>query len=192
MRAHGYRYFLAFRPPQHLVGTIAAMRDHCAPASPVSDTRLHVTAQGIAALDDRNPEIASALDMVLRDHGLPACWLAFDQLRSNAVAATLQIGGGRDPLRDFRAALVRRAGAHGLQLPYRRNRRPHITLAYGPLWQGSAPIAPICWLADELVLIESWQGRHIHRLLRRWRLHPPARQRRFAFDMQTHHGLSVS
>lgn len=195
MREHGYRYFLAFRPPQHLVGTIAEMRDRITPQFPVEDHRLHVTVKGIAMLNAPDQRIATLIDAALGEANLPAIPLGFNRLESNEVAARLEIRGGPDPLVDCRAALSRHAATVGLPLSYRAPQRSHLTLGYGLSATENRAIPPVDWLADELVLIESWHGRHIHRVLGSWRLHPPLRQARFAFHMappQTLHRLSVS
>lgn len=57
------------------------------------------------------------------------------------------------------AALVR----HGIPFRSRSRIRPHVTLNYQ--WQGGAfrePIAPVPWLIDELLLIESLTGKTEH------------------------------
>jgi len=55
----------------------------------------------------------------------------------------------------------------------RRRFRPHVTLLYGDRAVPSEPIAPIRWEVNELVLIQSVVGEHVHIDLDRWPLTSP-------------------
>ena len=51
-----------------------------------------------------------------------------------------------------------------------RSFEPHMTVSYGGMRIAEASIAPIAWMPDELVLIDSHVGQHVHEVLGRWPL----------------------
>lgn len=78
----------------------------------------------------------------------------------------------------FQNRLVAALEAAGFDLPD-YSFGPHLSLSYGAWQQRNAPIPPICWQAEEFLLIKSIYGQGRHELLGRWPLIP--RQLQFGF-----------
>jgi 2'-5' RNA ligase len=98
--------------------------------------------------------------------------LVFDQVRARA-GGSVEIRCRRAPpgARQLVAALCGAFARAGIAV--RRKARPHVTLDYA--WQGpsfDAPIDPIVWDVDRIMLIESVIGQGLHRARGEWPLVP--------------------
>jgi RNA 2',3'-cyclic 3'-phosphodiesterase len=166
--------FLAFFPPQMCRAAIAAQRDRIGDfSSIVTDPRLHMTLCAIHEGGPPDPEMFERVDRAIQGLDLSACWIGLRRLVSNPVAATLFTAGRQRDLRKMRKILVDALIAHDVPVLRPGAFRPHVTLGYGPAWEGQALIEPICWLAQEIVLVDSHVGKTLHRHIARWTLGAP-------------------
>jgi len=175
-----YRYFLAWIPSPHLCGVMGRIRDSIGPMPTyVSDWRLHMTLAVLAQSRKPDPAILGEVTEALRDHRLFACTIALQRLAVGSGSAVLLTAGRQDEVRAQQASLMQCLVGHRIVPTHPRKFTPHVTLGYGPQTSGSRAIGPILWLADQLVLIESWVGRTVHRVLARWAL-PHAEPRQYS------------
>ncbi|MDB5694403.1 MAG: hypothetical protein JWO81_3466 [Alphaproteobacteria bacterium] len=169
------RYFLALRPEPSTAARIGQVRDSLgALQSQVSNDRIHMTLGILAELprpDERVPASAKAL---LSDHSLQACPVALGRVVAADGIAMLLPAGRHASLRALQSDLFDTLARHGIEIRRPRNFRPHVTLGYGPRFPDRRTIRPIGWFADRIVLIESWVGRTVHRIVGSWNLLPPA------------------
>lgn len=165
-----HRPFFALRPPPSLARRIVAGTDWFGGVRKLAAERLHIT---LFILDDM-VEIPSALVDVLQAVGrsidCPPVEVSLDVAsgsgRSVALRPALR-NPGLAALHDRIAASARR---HGVVEREGYRFAPHMTLGYGDTVSFSRAIAPIAWVAEELVLIDSHAGRTRHEVLGRWRL----------------------
>jgi 2'-5' RNA ligase len=176
------RYFFALRPDRSAAGTIGRVRDSVGPFEHcVADDRLHVTLGILAELPDRHGEPIARARAILTDISLEACAVALGRLVVGDGIAMLIPTGKQIALRLLQSGLFNCLGRHGVEIRRPENFRPHMTLGYGPRSRHRRTIGPIAWLADQIVLIESWVGKNRHRIVASWPLLPP-RQGSFDFD----------
>jgi 2'-5' RNA ligase len=166
--------FLAFLPPPDMWPVITGLcrvlqRAHGLHGHVMRGDRLHVTLAGVAdPLRTREKMIADVV-AIAGSVRRAAVSLRFDQTQSfsSGNRYPLVLGGGRPaPAREFRHMLAGRLRRAGIAVD--RSFTPHVTMLWADRRVGDHPIAPIEWTADELVLVESGHGRHVH--LARWAL----------------------
>ncbi len=132
---------------------------------------LHVTVLGLFDLDEVPAEAMRRLKQVMRDYDDCVVPLFFDRLEERR-AVTLR---SRNPpvemaaLQSRLVAFLTDRGFHFFGAPP----VPHMTISYQGDGRGSAPIAPIGWMVDELLLVESPYGKTRHIVHGRWRLRDP-------------------
>lgn len=73
-----------------------------------------------------------------------------------------------DALQSFRQLLVRRLAKHGFHQKGNLTFKPHVTLLYGERSVPEEAIAPIRWVAGEVVLLNSLVGKTEYQRLGRW------------------------
>jgi 2'-5' RNA ligase len=169
------RYFFAVRPDRATASLIGRIRDSAGPfGSRVSNDRLHITL-GILAEQPRPDEHAIAwARAVLADCPLRACAIALGGLVVGDGIAMLIPAGRHAALRTLQSGLFDRLARHGVQIRRPESFRPHMTLGYRTRLRERRRIAPIAWLPDRIVLIESWVGRGRHCTVASWPLLPAA------------------
>ncbi|HEX5184786.1 MAG TPA: 2'-5' RNA ligase family protein [Allosphingosinicella sp.] len=176
------RYFFAVRPDPSCAAEIGRVRDLAGPyGSPVTDDRLHTTLGIVAEVDRPVPEIPAWAQKALGNHlfeGFPFALTRLDAQRDIAIL----LPGGRQPgVKALQAGLFQRLNGYGVEIRDPRKYRPHMTLGYNPKRLDRRPIKPVGWFADQIVLIESWVGKGIHRTVGSWSLIPPAQ---YSFDFE--------
>jgi len=177
-----YRLFFAVRPNEaarckllDAAGTIRQQRGLRGTLLPRE--RLHLTLQTF--FESKRMPPAAVVELALRagnDVTADAFPVMLDTALSFARKPTdrpLVITGSRgtEGLADFRAgafasALRRNAMGSLLQSEF----VPHVTTLYDDSLVPPVAVDPICWLVDELELIESHVGLSVHRVLGRWPL----------------------
>ncbi|MGN2250864.1 2'-5' RNA ligase family protein [Frateuria sp. GZRe14] len=76
-----------------------------------------------------------------------------------------------EALLEMRRALAKAMGLEGMQVVNPRSFAPHVTVAYSnALPKEEVPMEPICWNAQDFVLIHSHFGGSRHDVLGRWAL----------------------
>jgi 2'-5' RNA ligase len=169
------RYFFALRPDRSTANLIGRFRDSAGPfGSCVENDRLHVTLGILAELPHRNDELIIWARAILADISLQACAVALGRLAVGDGIAVLTPAGKQAALRALQWGLFNLLRRHGIEIRRPENFRPHMTLGYGPQFRERRTIGPIAWLADQIVLIESWVGRGRHRTVGSWPLLPRA------------------
>ena len=176
MSAH--RLFYAFLPTGEARGAIIDYRNLEAPASIVSDLRLHMT---VAIPNDYHrvptPLIDRLLGAAANVAGAPVS-LVLDRL--SATGRSIVVRPSRRPatLVNVQEQLQRAlASVFGLRCDWTFN--PHVTRGYDRRPYSECAIAPIVWTADSVVLVHSHVGTTRHDILGQWRL--VDRQGSFAF-----------
>jgi 2'-5' RNA ligase len=177
---HRIRYFVAIRPEARVALLAGRVRDTLPLRSRVDDHRLHVTLGIVAEMDDPSDRIGAAVEAALADHGLIGCPIALGVLEAGDGIAKLLPVGSVAELKALQAGTFDKLAHRGIAFRRPENFRPHMTLGYGLGFSARRKIEPIGWPASEILLIESWIGKHVHRTVARWPLAVPA-QRCFDF-----------
>lgn len=177
-----YRRFIAIRPEPRDAKRVGRVRDTLLLRSRVDDDRLHITLGIVEESDDPTDWIVAPIKAALRDQELFSCAISLSKLVAEDGIAKLLPAGVLPELKALQAALFGRLSRHDIAFRRPENFRPHMTLGYDPRYAVAQTIAPIIWRAAEIVLIESWQRRHVHRTLARWPLLPPS-QGAFDFNL---------
>lgn len=169
------RYFLALRPDRRAATAIGRARDAVGPfRAVVTDDRLHTTIGILAEVPHQDERVAACAKRALGNHLFEAFPFALRRLVLDEGIGMLLPAGRQAGIRSLQRGLFERFGGYGIELKNPKNFRPHVTLGYGPCARDRRDIRPIGWFADQIVLIESWVGRGIHRTLDCWPLLPPA------------------
>lgn len=169
MSAIEHRYFFALQPSPMCRG-IARQRDQLGPAEHlVSDTRLHAT---LAITDDFKrpcPLLESALHSIGGSIAAAPIPMRLDQLSGSNGSIALRSSRRCLPLAALAGPLQRRMARAGF-LRTEWVFCPHVTLLYRAGVPFTRAIDPICWTANDFVLIHSIIGEHQHIELGRWPL----------------------
>jgi 2'-5' RNA ligase len=175
------RYFFALRPDGATSAMIGRVRDAAGPfGSRVVDDRLHLTLGILAQLAEPDERAIAWARAVLAGCPLQACAVTLGRLVAGDGIAMLMPAGSQAALRLLQARLFTRLSRHGVAIRPPERFRPHMTLGYKTRLRERRAIAPIGWLADRVVLIESWVGRGRHYAVASWPLLPPAQ---YDFDL---------
>lgn len=164
-----HRLFFAFVPPpvlaRQVIAAAAVLRCRTMAAE-----RLHMT---MFILDDL-PRLDVATVARMRRIGeaieTGPIEIVLDRIAGSYRSVALRPGRANPALL---ACHRRIAGlAHSVGLAPRQDYRfgPHVTLGYDNPTPWSERVAPLRWIADELVLIHSRVGQTRHEVLGRWRL----------------------
>ena len=170
--------FFAIKPPTAKASAIAQFAAvirsaHGLCGQSMGAERLHVTLApchaGRQGLDDAI-ERAMAVGAALRHHAFPVTFEWTESFYSRPGRCPLVLRGeqGLGDLCAFRADLrdrMRRAGL-GVDPGF----TPHVTLIWADRLVGQHPVAPICWQAAELLLVQSHVGHSRHTHVAQWRL----------------------
>ena len=170
--AETHRLFFALLPPAEV---IAAIGEHRASVGLtrgfISDDRLHMT---LAITDDHDtgpppPLTTAALAAGAAVRSAPIHVL-LDEAVGGAGTIVLRSHEKLDHLFALQRRLASSLSAAGV--PMRRGWRfnPHVTIGYRRGAPFAAPILPISWRAQDLVLIHSHVGLTRHDILARWPL----------------------
>lgn len=157
MRARNPLYIMA-KPPPEVAERITALPRNDPGRGP---HLLHVTLLSLFDLHHAPPGWLPAVVAALDAFEAPAFPLAFDRIEGRR-AVTLRT---RDPLAQacaVQAALVRHLVAHRAPLTLGTAPEPHVTINYRGDRRGREKIAPIGWMVDEILLIESVVGKATH------------------------------
>jgi 2'-5' RNA ligase len=173
-----YRYFVGFRPSPV---ARAGLRSLSAPTGQhrAAEELLHLTLFVIAETALREHFLLSRVDAALAGQALSAPVVRLGRVRGGPGGALVGAIGRQDEIQDFydllrhllgtRTPMHRQSGLHA-----------HVTLGHDPCRFGPFK-APLEWVPNALLLIESEVGRTRHNVLGRWPLLPP-RQGVLPFD----------
>lgn len=176
------KLFFAVRPDANARALADAARRrlmaaHRLSGSVVESDRLHVTLHWLGDHDDVvPPDLLRRARAAGRHVRMAPFMVGFDRIGGfGGDGGGLMLGGGAAlrPLRRLQRELAAAMEAVDVGDYIRRRFRPHVTLLYGNRAVPSEPIAAIRWEVNELVLIESVVGKHVHIDLDRWPLASP-------------------
>lgn len=170
--------FFAILPPDGVRTVIAGLgghlqRTHRLQGRLITSDCLHNTLASVhdehGALQD---SIARARSIAARIRYAPFP-VRFDQTqsfrqRSGRHPFVLSGGEGLAPLMAFRQMLASQMRADGFEVS--RSYTPHLTLLWADRCVGDYPVYPICWTAEDFVLVLSRVGQSQHTHLGRWPL----------------------
>lgn len=171
--ARSYNYFLAFSPPSEPRDRLANLRNCLQPVTPVRDEHLHMTLLGIAHLAERHPAVGKFVTRALVGRRYHACPIKLEYLVARPEIAVLKPRGRQAALQGLRASLKLAMLAAGAPARWSKSFQPHVTLGRKLHFDERRLLSPVCWHADEMVLIESWHGATHHEIVGRWPLLPP-------------------
>jgi 2'-5' RNA ligase len=147
--------------------------------SPVADDKLHTTLGIVAEVDEPVREIPAWAQKALGDYLFEGFPFALRRLIAQDGVAMLLPGSAQHGIRGLQASLFRRLLDYGVEIRDPKKYRPHMTVGYNPERQERRLIRPIGWFANQIVLIESWVGKGVHRTAGSWNLLLPAQ---YSFD----------
>jgi 2'-5' RNA ligase len=157
-------YFM-LKPPHALALAIDRERRRLGLDCSYALKKFHITLQPLGDIRAIAPEALERIGQAAASLHAEPFPVQLDRLRGNAL-----VGSNARALRAFQRRLVRRLAAFGVYLPdYEFD--PHLSLRYEDWRPRSAPIVPIRWLVDELLLVNSVHGKG-HALVHRWPLVP--------------------
>jgi len=165
MRARNPLYVQA-KPPPDVQAQIAALPRNDPGRGP---ELLHVTLVTLFDLYQKPPEWLPAVIAALDTFDGPAFPLRFDRIE-NRKAVTLRT---REPLteaRAFQKALVLHLLEKKAPIMDGTTPEPHVTINYRGDRLNAQKIAPIGWMVDEIMLVESIVGKTTHVEHGRWPL----------------------
>ena len=165
MRARNPLYIQA-KPPPEVQAQITALPRNDPSRGP---QLLHATLVSLFDLHYAPPDWLPRTIAALDSFSAPPFPLTFDRIE-NRKAVTLR---RRDPLaqaRAFQAALVRHLLAHKAPMMLGTTPEPHVTINYAGDRLRAEKIAPIGWIVDEILLVESIVGKATHVAHGRWPL----------------------
>lgn len=167
-----HNLFLALKPPPRIAKAIGLMRDRVGHGDGrVRDDRLHLTLLMICRLwDGLPPDVVASVCRVMDALTAEAFDLTFDRFGPNGTHLALFPRHGRKGLRSLRQQCEMLVERTGLLAGHRRSFNPHMSLFYQPAAPGAGRIAPICWQATDIVLIDSHVGLTRHVEIARWPL----------------------
>lgn len=172
--------FFALRPTPAAVAQIAGvakrLRERAKPRLHlIAPTRLHVSLCGLGRyLSAPDPIVRCACAAAARTSATPFT-LAFDRVETfgrgdGSRPLVLTASDGAVRLHELRERLGVEVAAAGLPHSAGRAYVPHLTLGYVREVIPGMAIAPVTWTVDEIVLIQSMQGRGRHIVAGRWYL----------------------
>ena len=162
--SHFPRLFYALWPDATTRAALAAWQARL-PGKPVRADKLHLT---LAFLGQRPASDLPALLDILAHLPARAMPLLFDHasLFTKLALAWAALAQPSPALLDLRAACMQRLAEQGLAPRFEHDRfTPHVTLARQAPPPAIDDFAPIAWLADELVLVESLKSSGDYRIL---------------------------
>ncbi len=165
MRARNPLYVMAKPPPEAQAQIIALPRNDPGRGPEL----LHVTLLSLFDLHHAPPEWLPAVIAALDSFDGPAFPLAFDRIE-NRKAVTLRTRAPLAEARAFQAALVRHLLACRAPMMLGTTPEPHVTINYRGDRLGSQKMAPIGWMVEEILLMESIVGKTTHVEHGRWPL----------------------
>jgi len=145
--------YIFAKPPPAKLPDLARLRGWLGIESRYALDRVHST---FLALGESAPENIEAACAILRAFHAEPFHVWFDHVEG----ATLKPRKGLRAAGDFQRALARHFASSGFTLPA-YGFGLHLNLDYGAASDRRASIAPLGWLIDEILLIESAHGRHI-------------------------------
>ena len=164
-----HRPFFALRPTPRIARQIA-MAAELFGHGVLPPERLHIT---LFILDDM-PDLPAALGEALLGVGKGVALTPFevtvDRLVGSQRSVALRPSGRNAGLTDLHAQLAMLARVAGIGVRDGWRFSPHLTLGYRDGPSTSERIAPVSWVADELVLIDSHVGATRHEVVGRWPL----------------------
>jgi 2'-5' RNA ligase len=171
-----FTVFFAIRPAPDDARTLEVLgqrlaQDHGLRCEFLAADRLHVSLHNLGEYDAVPAGLVQRASQVADALVFPAFKVVFDKavvFRSRGAPYVLCGGEGLNALRQFRLALG--MAMADLHMPVLHSFTPHMTLAYKGRLGLVHAIAPVCWPAYELVLINSHYGKTVHEVLGRWPL----------------------
>jgi len=134
---------------------------------------LHVTLFHLgdwAALPDEIVRLAKAAAEALRAQPFEAVFHRAESFRNSTGVYPFVLTADAAPWRALHGALARSLTSAGLGGATKGEFNPHITLLRDGKRAAPAPIAPISWKVEDIVLVHSLLGKTTHVHLGRWRL----------------------
>lgn len=173
-KAECHRYFLALLPGAALRAWLAILRDEAGQRQRIVRTEhFHLTLCILAEAAERERFTETRICAALSGLRPPSCPIRLGRVRAGSGGAALHGIGRQDEIRAFRQALLRLLDRRGVRESRpRRHFQAHFTLGYDPA-PSRRLVAPLEWVPNEIVLIESEVGRTIHHVRGRWPLLPP-------------------
>lgn len=174
------RLFLAIFPDRETAAQLATLAatqcaHHGLRGRPLATERFHVTLFHLGDSAGLRHDVVDAASKAASRVQAGSFELAFDQVASFAgrrdkVPFVLKADGGNAALRQFHADLAAQLREAGLGHFANGSFEPHVTLAYDARMVAPEAVFPVCWRADEFVLIHSLLGQTRHIPLARWAL----------------------
>lgn len=178
--ARRYRLFLALLPDEEVRAALAQTALAAGVTGKegmraVDARRYHATLHFLGEHAEPRPELVAAVERIGDGLQGAAFEWTLDRLRSfHGRRSPRVLVGSRLPDRlrslwaDWRDALRRELP----ELALDARCVPHVTLGYGDAMWPEAAVAPLCWTASELALLESRAGERDYRRLAGWSLSP--------------------
>lgn len=175
------RLFFALFPTQDAAGRIAdlALRlrgEHGLSGTPLQAQRFHITLHHLGDYAGLPPDVVALARQAGQALALPPFEITFDRVASfsgHPSKRPFVLRGTDDDLAALTAfqqtlgTAMRKVGL-GRRVDVRFT--PHVTLLYDSRLVAEQPVAPIHWIADELVLVHSLLGQTRYVPLARWTL----------------------
>lgn len=157
-------HFLAIKPPPAVADEIGRLRDWVRTRPRSRDIALfHITIASLGEFFGRK-DPTEHIDEAMRGFVAPQCRIVFDLLIGGHGTTFLKPSERLHGLVHLQSHIALRLRQHGSYPWSARQFSPHLTLFYDATFAGILPIDPISWTADEVILVESHQGQHTHRL----------------------------
>lgn len=179
--------FFAALPPDDIKTRMATAWRQFGTGAPFRDDRLHLSIYAVAVAAHLDPVLVARTRQaagVLRTAPFRLC---FDRLvtfngRHHSKALVLVAEGASSDLNAVAGELHAACRTTGRTASRSTKITPHVTLAYGPGFEGTRPLdTPILWTIDDITLIDSHQGRGRHVHLGKWPLPKDRQQPAFEF-----------
>lgn len=132
--------------------------------------RFHITLLPFGDIRTRSQD-----DLMCICHAMASLQAEPFDVTLNRISGNALVGSRMRALRDFQRALLARLNTFGIDIDY--TFEPHASLTYQSWQRRNIAVPPISWRAEQFLLIESGNGRHIEH--DRWPL--IARQGSFDF-----------
>ncbi len=169
------RPFFALRPPPAVARRIAAAAELFGHRV-LPPERLHITLFILDDLLDLPPALVGALLGIGQAVALAPFAVTLDRLVGSQRSVALRPSGRDAGLAALHGQLAALARAACIDPRDGWRFSPHLTLGYRDGVPSSERVAPVGWVADELVLIDSHVGATRHETLGRWPLRQGAGQ----------------